>query len=585
MLVVAAVVVLVAGGVLGVLGYRWLTVDYKSPWWEAVPSVGIAWTFLVAGLIAWWRRPASRVGLLLLLVASALLVRKLQYSGNSAAFTVGFAVGGLYAAFFAHVVLGYPSGRVRDRLERQFVGAVYALSLLLPIAVLLVYDPGRSCLFNCSHASRVRPHSLISITGDHTAFTAVHTLQHVGGYGVAGVLFVAVIARRFWLVSPHDRRKLTPLLLAGGAGGLRSITEAVYSFVSRSDVEGLMLFSFEEAVQCAVPVVLLLALLNEKLARASVADLVHELSAAPPADVAGPVGRALGDPLLEVAYWMPARRAYVDAQGRPYAVPESGARRAVTPLERDGQPVAVLVHDAALLDEPKLLDSVCAAARLSLENARLHAELQAQLLKVRESRTRIVAAADTERERIERDLHDGAQARLVALALDLRVAERDLAAADPDTKAVLTAAVESLQTAVQELRELSHGVYPALLTQSGLRAALDDLAARTPSPTVVVEAPTERLPPDVEATAYFVACEALANAAKHSDATCVEIVALREGPSLVVTVADDGAGGADPEGTGLRGLVDRVEARGGRLWVDSPAGVGTRITAEIPCES
>jgi len=568
-----------------VFGYHWLTVDDKSPWWEAVPSVGIAWTFLVAGLIARWRRPASRVGLLLQLAAFGLLVRKLQYSGDSAMFTVGFALGGLYAAFFAHVVLGYPSGRVRDRLERQFVAVVYAISFLLPVAVLLVYDPNRSCLFNCSYANRVRPDSLISVTGDHTAFTVAHAFQHAGGYGVAGVLFVAVLARRLWLVSPHDRRKLTPLLFAGIAAGLRAISEAVFAFVSRSNVEGLVLFSFEEAIQFAVPVVLLLALLNEKLARASVADLVRELSASSPEDVAEPVGRALGDPSLEVAYWMPARRGYVDVEGRPFAVPAPDGRRAVTPLEREGEPVAVLVHDPALLDEPKLLDSVCAAARLSLENARLHAELQAQLLKVRESRTRIVAAADTERERIERDLHDGAQQRLVALALDLRLAERELALADQGTKAVLAAAVESLQTAVQELRELAHGVYPALLTQSGLRAALDDLAARTPSPHVVVDAPSERLSPDVEATAYFVACEALANAVKHAGARLVEITVVAEERCLLVTVLDDGEGGADPEGSGMRGLVDRVEARGGRLWVDSPAGGGTRIIAEIPCES
>jgi signal transduction histidine kinase len=204
---------------------------------------------------------------------------------------------------------------------------------------------------------------------------------------------------------------------------------------------------------------------------------------------------------------------------------------------------------------------------------------------VRDSRTRIVAAADTERERIERDLHDGAQQRLVALALDLRIAERSLSETDSATKALLSSAVDSLQTAVHELRELAHGVYPAVLAQSGLRAALDDLAARTPGPVTVVEAPAERLQPDLEATAYFVACEALANAVKHSGASLVEITAGVEGPSLVVTILDDGGGDADPDGGGLRGLADRVEARGGRLWVDSPAGGGTRITAEIPCES
>jgi len=145
--------------------------------------------------------------------------------------------------------------------------------------------------------------------------------------------------------------------------------------------------------------------------------------------------------------------------------------------------------------------------------------------------------------------------------------------------------VDSLQTAVGELRELAHGVYPAVLTQSGLRAALDHLAARTPGPVTTVEAPAERMLPDVEATAYFVACEALANAVKHSGASLVEITAAVDGRNLVVTILDDGNGEADPEGSGLRGLADRVEARGGRLWVESPAGGGTRITTEIPCES
>ncbi len=583
---IAAALVILAGGLaLGVYGYDLLTTEYRSPWWQAVPSVALAWTFLVAGLIAWWRRPASRLGPLLLLVAAALLVRKLQYSGDSSVFTVGFALGSLYAAFFVHVVLAYPTGRVRDRLERWFVGATYALALLLPLAVLLVYDPRRSCVFNCSHPDRVRPESLISVTSGHTLFVTMHDLELVGGYGFVGVALVLLIARRLLTVTPHMRRRLAPLLIAGAAAALRSVSEAVFSFVPRSDIEALTLFSFEEAVQIAVPIALLLGLLGERLARASVADLVRDLAGTPPADVAVPVGRALSDPTLEVAYWMPSRRGYVDAQGRPYDLPAPGSRRAVTPLAHDGEPVAALVHDPALLDEPKLLDSVCAAARLSLENARLHAELQAQLLKVRESRTRLVTAADVERGRIERDLHDGAQQRLVALALDLRLAERGLAAADPKTKALLAAAVDSLQTAVQDLRELAHGVYPAILTQSGLAAALDDLAARTPVPVTIVDAPAKRLPPDVEAAAYFVTCEALANAVKHSGANAVQIAVVAEERMLLVTVTDDGIGGADADGSGLRGLADRVEARGGRLWVESPAGGGTRITAEMPCES
>jgi signal transduction histidine kinase len=581
---IAGAVVVIAGGiVLGLVGYDFLTHGDHAPWWQAVPNVAIGWTFLGAGLIAWWRRPATLIGPLLLLVGLALLLRKLQYTDNSGLFTVGFALAGLYAAAFTHIVFAYPSGHVRDRVERWFVVGTYALALLLPVAVLLAFDSRRSCLFDCSRANRARPESVIAATSDGTVYGVVHRAQQIGGYGVVGALFIALILRRLYLSSPRTRRRLGLLLVVGLLAGLRAVTDTVYSFVPRSDVEGLALFSIEEAVQFVLPVVLLVVLLRERLARASVADLVSDLAVTPPTEVAAPVARALGDPTLDVAFWMPARRGYVDAQGQPYEVPQPDARRAVTPITHEGEPVAVLVHDPALLQEPKLLESVCTAAELSLENARLHAELQAQLLKVRESRTRIVAAADTERARIERDLHDGAQQRLVALALDLRMAE--LGNADADTKTLLRSAVDSLQLAVDELRELAHGVYPALLTQSGLRAALDDLAGRTRGPVVVVDAPAERLAPEIEATAYFVACEGLANAVKHAGARLVEITAALEGQRLVVTILDDGAGEADPRGEGLRGLADRVEARGGRFWIDSPAGRGTRLTAEIPCGS
>jgi signal transduction histidine kinase len=228
-----------------------------------------------------------------------------------------------------------------------------------------------------------------------------------------------------------------------------------------------------------------------------------------------------------------------------------------------------------------------AAARLALDNARLQAELRAQLVAVRESRARIVAAGDSERRRIEQDLHDGAQQRLVALALELRSAQRRLGSTlDPELEAMLDSTVEQLQQAVEELRELAHGVHPPVLTQGGLSAALDDLARRVPIPVTVLAAPEERLAPDLEATAYFVICEALANVVKHAEASTATISAARANSTLVVEIVDDGVGGADlGRGSGLRGLHDRVEARGGRLQVVSPPGKGTRIVGELPCAS
>ncbi|HEX2428924.1 MAG TPA: sensor histidine kinase [Gaiellaceae bacterium] len=258
----------------------------------------------------------------------------------------------------------------------------------------------------------------------------------------------------------------------------------------------------------------------------------------------------------------------------------------MTWIEHEGEPLAVLVHDPTLREESKLVEAVAAAARLALVNARLHAEVRAQLETVQESRARIATAADEERRRIERDLHDGAQQRLVALALELRSAQRQLGdTADPELERLLASTADELQVAVDELRELAQGIHPGILTQGGLAHALESLAARAPIP-VTVDATSERFPADVEATAYFVACEALTNVVKHSGASRALIDTRRNDGTLVVEVADDGSGGAQQTGgSGLRGLADRVEARGGRLLVQSVPGAGTRIRGEIPCVS
>jgi len=313
---------------------------------------------------------------------------------------------------------------------------------------------------------------------------------------------------------------------------------------------------------------------------------VLELEHTPPQGLRDALARALGDPGLEVLFWLPERRTFADTAGRPVRLPNGGGR-AVTRLEHEGEPLAALVHDRSLLDEPELVRAAGAAARLALENARLQAEMRAQLAQVQESRARIVTAADEERRRIERDLHDGAQQRLVSLALQLRMAQRQLGSgkADPAVEELLDSAVDELQVAVDELRELARGVHPAILTEEGLAAALESLAARSPFP-VELDVLEDRLPAQVEATAYFVACEALANVAKHARASKAAVFVSRRNGLLAVEVADDGVGGARPvNGSGLSGLADRVEALGGRLRIESPAGGGTRIVSEIPCES
>jgi signal transduction histidine kinase len=571
---------LVGGLALGITVYRVQT-DALHSANHSLATVAVAWGFLVAGLAAWARRPAIRMGPLMVLTAFALLARQLRYSDDAVLFTLFFALGDIGYALVGHSALAYPSGRVTDRFERALVVAGYATVLVLPPLTLLFFD-GTRPLIGFDPLPR---DSLVSVWGDADAVVLLQKTQIVIFYGVLGAAFIVLVGRRLWLASPRTRRILAPLLLAAVAVALRAIFECVFTFVDRPFAYDY-LFWWQITAFIALPLALLAGLLRARLARTAVGDLVVELEHAPPEGVRHALARALGDPTLELAFWLPERGTYADAAGRPVELPKDGVR-AVTSLEHEGQPLAALVHDPSLLDEPKLVRAAGAAARLALENARLQADMRAQLAQVQESRVRIVAAADEERRRIERNLHDGAQQRLVSLALQLRTAQRRLGTdeADPAVEALLASAVNELQIAVSELRELARGVHPAILTEEGLAPALESLAARCPFP-VDLDVLDGRLPAQVEATAYFVVCEALANVAKHAGASSARVCLSRRNGTLSIEVADDGPGGARPvAGSGLGGLVDRVEALGGRLQVESPDGGGTRILGEIPCES
>ena len=573
-----------AGIVLGVLAYE-VQVDNLGPFTttgRSMAIVAVGWAFLVAGLIASSRRQANPLGLLMVAAAFALLLRQLRYSHDPLVFTVFFVLGDLAYALVAHSALAYPSGHVTGRAERALVKAGYAAVLAFPLAVLLVYDASGP-LLQLDPSPR---ESLVLITGGADVVEALQKAFVVVFYGVLATTFIALIARRLVRATPRARRILAPLLLAAIAVALRAVFESVFTFVDRPFAYDY-LFWWQIGGFIALPLALLVGLLRARLARASVGDLVLELERTPPQGLRDALARALGDPTLEVALWLPERQEFVDAVGRPVKLPDTRPERAVVRLEHEGEPLAALIHDPTLIDEPELVQAAGAAARLALDNARLHAEVHAQLTKVKESRVRIVAAADEERRRIERDIHDGAQQRLVALALELRSAQRRLGAkADPDVERLLTSAVDELQVAVDELRELARGVHPAILTEEGLAAALESLVYRAPLPVSLETAPEERLPAEVEAAAYFVACEALTNVVKHAGASRATITARRRDGLLEIEVADDGSGGAQPEnGSGLRGLTDRVEALGGRLRIESPPSGGTRIVGEIPCGS
>ena len=363
---------------------------------------------------------------------------------------------------------------------------------------------------------------------------------------VLSVFTVALLVRRWRRASAPERRAGAPVLWAGSA------MFAALAFSVANDIFGHPLGEgpawLRELVFASIPIAVLAALLQRRLARGAVAGLVVELERVAAVDLRAALARALGDPSLELAYWVPAGARYVDAGGQPVALPEPEAERAATVVEREGEPIAALIHDPALAENDELVQSVCAAAALTLENARLQAELRARLADLQASRARLVTATESERRRIERDLHDGTQQRLVSIAMALGLAESKLAADQAAVQPVLREARDALAVALAELRELTQGIRPAILVERGLAAALDDLSRRAALPVRLEVDVPGRLPEQVEGAGYFVASEALANAAKHSHASKVRLTASHEGSLLVLEVADDGIGGASTSG-------------------------------------
>ncbi len=337
------------------------------------------------------------------------------------------------------------------------------------------------------------------------------------------------------------------------------------------------------AVLGLAPVVFLLGLLDARLARTDVGALLMELRAHPGGDLREPLARALHDPSLTLAFWLPKYGSWSDSEGHAVTLPGGADGRAARVIYRENEPVVALEFDRSLEDEHELLDAVAAAAGIALENSRLQADLRARLRELQGSRARVIDAGQQERKRLERNLHDGAQQRLVALALELGlIAGRS--ASDADTKARLMQAKQQVTASLDELRDVARGIHPAVLTGHGLAVALESLTAQAAVPVVLEVMDGGRLPEHVEVAAYYVVNESLANIGKHAGATVASVRVTRSDDLLVVEIVDDGVGGADTErGSGLRGLADRVEAIGGRLRIWSPIDGGTRLEAEIPC--
>jgi signal transduction histidine kinase len=536
----------------------------RSSLWTAAELVA-GWTLLTTGLIAWTRRPTSRFGVLLAATCFAWLLAEWNNPGAGSAlvFTLGLALFAAAAPLVAHAALAFPGGRVISLVERCVLGFAYAGGLLvLGLLPTLVFDPAAQGCTRC-------PHNLLLLTDSPERY---EDLNRIGvQFGLVWTLAaIMIFAVRLVRSTPPMRRLTVPVLLPAGAYLALVAVDFAHSLdrgFLANDALDRRLWLGQAGALVALSLGVVLGWLRDRHTRATVARLVVELAESPaPANLRDVLANTLRDPSLELAYRLTDGRL-VDARGRPA---ELGP--AVTPLVRGRTEVAFLGHRPGLLDDPGLAEEVAGAARLALENERLQAEVRARLQDLRASRARIVAAEDAERRRLERDLHDGAQQRLVSLSLSLRLLHSRIGSqASEGQLAKLDQADAELRTAVGELRTLAHGIYPAALTDEGLSAAIEALAEGAPVPMETMELLDERLDPAVEATAYFVVSEI----AEWNKARALRVGIRRADGVLVVDIESDGDAPED-----LVDLEDRVGALDGRLEVERGAGHRRRHDAD-----
>jgi signal transduction histidine kinase len=537
----------------------------------AIAELFSGWSLVGIGLLFWHRHRQNRFGPLLAAAGFAWFLPEWVNPevGTGLGFTIGLVGIVACAPFVGHAALAYPTGNLRSPLEVGVVVVSYIGALLvLGLVPATVFDVRASGCLEC-------PSNLVLVRGD------ADLLDSVNRYGLwAGIAWLAALGVLLvWRLVGSARAAVIalPALVPATAYIALVAWDFQHSLARRTlsnDAFDERLWRYEAAALTAFALGVGWGLLRERQARRAVARMVVELGRMPtPGAVRSALARTLGDPSLELVYRRPATGGYIAADGSPVIV-DHGPGRAVTPLVHDHTTVGVLVHDPRLLDEPGLLHEVLSTAHIAIENERLQAEVRAQLDDLRASRMRIVDTGDAERRRLERDLHDGAQQSLLALSYDLRLARvRAETDGDRETATLLASAADQAYTALGELRELAHGIYPAILSEAGLAPALATLVDKAALPVELREAPHERYAVPVETAAYLTVAEAIDDAARRG-ATLVGADVRRDGGDLLVTVEDDGAARRSQ----LVHLADRVGAIGGTLEARART-----LRAKIPC--
>jgi signal transduction histidine kinase len=543
----------------------------------AAIELGAAIALAAAGLLFWSSRQHNLIGPLLVAASVGWLLPEWTNPQTPAALVFTLGLAGFLACppIVIHIGLAYPRGHVRRRYEQAVVALAYAGAIVLVgVVPTVVFDPRAGGCTQC-------PSNLLLIHGNASLS------EHVSRFGIRFMIVWSIVAALTLVVrgarsSVAALKAAAPVLVAA-VGYLGFSTADLWHSVGRgflsNDAVDARLWKAQGLALILLAAGVIYGLIRARRARTSVAQLVIELGSAPRVGGAREtLALALGDPSLELAYRRAPGPGYVDVDGNPVS-PTVGPNRVATPLVREGREIAVMLHADSLLGDPGLIDDATSAARLAVENEQLQAEASAQMREVRASRTRIVEAADAERKRLERDLHDGAQQRLVGLLLGLRLLRNE---AERGAASEATAALENadgqLRQALAELREVAHGIYPAVLADEGLAAALETLAERLPPSLRLGNLPDERFPAPVEAAAYFAAAEIVRDLGDDARAS---IDVGRADGRLVVAVAR--AGPLDDADERLVEIGDRIRALDGEIDADAGSNGDVRMEARIPC--
>jgi signal transduction histidine kinase len=586
------VLALAAGGALlaGVAAAVALAGDMPGDVSLAERQALIVATPIAVGLYAWRDGTHARFGRLLVLAGAAWFLAALSSSSNEVLYSIGRVSGWTVEAGLVCLILAFPSGRLTTRIDRLLAVAAVAVvaALFLPTALLTETYPAPSQFSTCTADC---PQNGFMLLGSEPAWVddLVVPLREL----LASLILLAVVVRladRIRRATRLMRRTLVPVLIFAM---LRTLSIAVGFGLRRAGADDSVVTVATTVAELCLPAMcigFLIGLLRWRIQTAdSLVTLAHGLRRrGGPAQRRDLIAATLSDPTVELAFWRgDGGSDWVDADGRPTTLPPPPLDRRATLIFDEGKPVAAVVHDSALSEQRSFVEVVGAYAFVWDDNRRLTERVETSLTELRASRARILAAADEERRRIERDLHDGGQQRLVALRIRLELAE-ELMRQDPDrARGMLHLLGGEVEAALDELRSLAAGVYPSLLAARGLPDAIRTAALQSPVPTLVAVDGSDRYSQEIETAAYFCCIEALQNVAKHAPEASSVTISLNRNGGLRFEVQDDGPGFTldAAMGDGLVNMRDRLAAVGGELDINSAPGAGTKVVGTIPVDA